>query len=230
MGPFRAVVTRDDDGHASGWVTLVDGDAGEAEAIKSLAKLHGAFAKQDIAIEVEYDSQAFPQARKWLQAAGLTLAEENPLMACRPESFVPFTTPDIAITRLTHHGKPAELEAFQRIRWTDGGDLDRHGPPVGTLRRDLKTTSSVYLLAWLDWEAAGTGVSHVTRSTAEIVGVVTQKDKRRRGVAAMVTSELVRRHFEDGGDFVFLDAANEAAARVYERLGFKRFGSMAVYK
>jgi RimJ/RimL family protein N-acetyltransferase len=40
----------------------------------------------------------------------------------------------------------------------------------------------------------------------------------------------VRRHFANGGDFAFLDAANEDAARVYERLGFSRFGANLVYR
>jgi predicted GNAT family acetyltransferase len=65
---------------------------------------------------------------------------------------------------------------------------------------------------------------------AEIVGVVTRADKRRRGVAAAVTAELVSRQFATGGDFVFLDAANEGAARIYEMLGFKRFGANLVYR
>jgi len=64
----------------------------------------------------------------------------------------------------------------------------------------------------------------------EIVGVVTRSDKRRRGIAATVTSELVAGLFESGGDFVFLDAANAGAARVYERLGFRRFGANLIYR
>ena len=45
-----------------------------------------------------------------------------------------------------------------------------------------------------------------------------------------MTSELVRRHFERGGDYVFLDSANEEATRVYERLGFRQFGSKVVFR
>jgi predicted GNAT family acetyltransferase len=63
----------------------------------------------------------------------------------------------------------------------------------------------------------------------EIVGVVTRADKRRRGIASTVTSRLVADHFAGGGDFAFLDAANEAAVRVYERLGFIQFGMNRVY-
>jgi predicted GNAT family acetyltransferase len=68
------------------------------------------------------------------------------------------------------------------------------------------------------------------KGAAEIVGVVTRKDRRKRGVAGAVTSELVRRHFANGGDFVFLDAANEEAGRVYERLGFSPFGANLIYR
>ena len=151
-------------------------------------------------------------------------------MAVRPEAFVPFVAPHVALTRLRHHAKQTELDAFQNIRWTSGGDQVREVQPIERLAHDLKTATSVYLLAWLDWEPVGTGVSHLTGEVAEIVGVVTRNDRRRRGVAATVTSELVRRHFERGGDFVFLDAANEGAARVYERLGFNRFGSKVLFR
>ena len=233
MGPFRAVVTRDHDGHAEAWVTLVDRDATEAEAVRSIANLRSAFAKQDIGIEVEYDEVAFPAAGPWLEQTGLARASVNPLMACRPSSFVPVAATEVSLTRLSQHTKTAELEAFQAIRWSDGGDIVRQvplPPRIELLRVDLKVATSVYLLAWLDWEPVGTGVLHATGNTGEIVGVVTRNDKRRRGVASAVTSELVTRHFHLGGDFVFLDAANEAASRVYQRLGFIRFGTIVIYR
>ncbi len=65
---------------------------------------------------------------------------------------------------------------------------------------------------------------------AEIVGVATRADMRRRGVAATVSSSLVARHFESGGDFVFLDAATDGAAKVYEKLGFTTFGANLIYR
>ncbi len=230
MGPFRAVVMRAAGSKPSAWVTLVDAGASDAEGKRALAKLRSAFSGQAIDVEVEYDDHAFPHAAAWFADSGLERVETNPLMACRSDTFTPFTAPDVVLTRLSEHGKPAELEAFQSLRWTDGGELDRDIQPVERLRSDLMTAGSVHLLAWIDWEPVGTGVSHLTKTAAEVVGVVTRHDRRRRGVAATVTSDLVRRHFEGGGDFVFLDAANEPAARVYERLGFTRFGSKALYR
>lgn len=165
----------------------------------------------------------------WLEAAGFTLAERNPLMACRPAGFKPFAAPDVTLRQLTPASEAADMQDFQTIRWTDGGDEVRAVPPIEQLRQDLASPTSVYLLAWLDGEAAGTGVSHALNRAGEIVGVVTRTDKRKRGIAATVTSDLVGRLFAGGGDFVFLDAANEGAARVYERLGFRTFGANLVY-
>jgi ribosomal protein S18 acetylase RimI-like enzyme len=231
MGPFRAVITpSEEDGESVAWVTLVDRDPDHDESVRALTNLHAAFRLHTMEVEVEYDATAFPQAAKWFVEAGMTLVERNPLMAVRPGSFKPFSARHVAITRLRQHAKQAELDAFQRIRWTNGGDLDREVQPVERLAHDLKTSTSAYLLAWIDWEPVGTGVSHLTGDVAEIVGVVTRNDRRRRGVAATITSELVRRHFELGGDFVFLDAANDQAAKVYERLGFVRFGSKVVFR
>lgn len=230
MGPFRAIVFREGGGKPTAWVTLVGPDDDEAAGRSALSRLRGAFDGQEIEVEVEYDDQAFPHARSWFADSGMTLVETNPLMACRPETFRPFELPGVSMTRLSEHGRPAELEAFQQIRWTDGGDVKRDVQPLEVLRKDLRSPTSVYLLAWLDWEPVGTGVSHLTKGTAEIVGVVTRNDRRRRGIAAAVTSELLARHFAGGGDFVFLDAANEPAARVYERLGFTRFGLKALYR
>ncbi len=160
----------------------------------------------------------------------LTFAERNPLMACRPDGFKPVSSPHVKVRRLTTASDAADLGAFQTLRWTNGGDDNRAVPSVDGLRKDLASANSVYLLAWIEGEPGGTGVSHALKGAAEIVGVVTRVDKRRLGIAATVTSDLVARHFASGGDFVFLDAANEGAARVYERLGFKRFGDNVVYR
>jgi ribosomal protein S18 acetylase RimI-like enzyme len=230
FGPFRALVTQPKSARPEAWVTLVDAEAAEAETRKALTKLKTLLKRRHAPLEIEYNETAFPQIGGWLKAGGLTLEETNPLMACRPATFKPFSAPEVHLTQLIATATPAELEAFQRIRWTDGGDVERDAPSVESLQTALGRATSVYLLAWIDWEPAGTGVSHSLNGAAEIVGVVTNQKARRRGVAATVTSELVRRHFETGGDFVFLDAANEEAARVYERLGFARFGANLVWR
>ena len=230
FGPFRALVTEPKSERPEAWVTLVDAGAVEAETRKALTRLKSTLKRRRAPLEIEYNETAFPQVGEWLKSGGLKLAETNPLMACRPASFKPFAAPEVHLTQLVATATAAELEAFQRIRWTDGGDVERDAPSAESLQAALASPASVYLLAWIDWEPAGTGVSHSLNGAAEVVGVVTEKKARRRGVAATVTSELVRRHFDAGGDFVFLDAANDEAVRVYERLGFARFGANLVWR
>ncbi|MHB8588150.1 MAG: GNAT family N-acetyltransferase [Candidatus Dormibacteraceae bacterium] len=227
-GPFRAVVPAA--GQPGAWVTIVEGSVDRDATDRAVTTLRSGFKQRNAELEIEYNEALFPHVGAWLEAAGLTLAERNPLMACRPDVFKPFAAPHVIVRRLTTASDAADLQGFQTLRWTNGGDNEEPVPPAEQLRKDLVSMSSVYLLAWLDGEHAGTGVSHCLRGAAEIVGVVTRADKRRRGVAATVTSELVVRHFAESGDFVFLDAANQEAASVYERLGFKRFGDNVVYR
>ena len=228
FGPFRALLPVAKQPGA--WVTIVEGTVDERQTARAVAGLRSVFKQRNAELEIEYNEALYPRVGKWLEAAGLTFAERNPLMACRPDGFKSVSAPGVTVHRLTTVSDTADLEAFQTLRWTNGGDDDRAVPPVDVLRKDLASATSVYLLAWIDAERAGTGVSHALRRAAEIVGVVTRADKRRMGIAATVTSDLVARHFASAGDFVFLDAANEDAARVYERLGFKRFGDNVVYR
>lgn len=230
IGPFQVALSTDKDAPPTSWVTLVDGTANEGETAKSVPKLKAAVKKHRSSLEIEYNDALFPKVGAWLEAAGLKLARKDPLMALRPDAFKPFVAPEVHLTQLGPRAIAAELEAFQQIRETNGGDLDQPVSPIALLRVALGVPSSVFLLAWLDWVAAGTGVSHSLKGAAELVGIVTEKSMRRRGVAATITSELVRRHFDRGGDFVFLDAANEEAVKVYEGLGFSRFGSNLVYR
>jgi ribosomal protein S18 acetylase RimI-like enzyme len=228
FGAFRAVLPSAID--ASAWVTIVDGTADERGTAQAVAGLRSVFKQRNAELEIEYNEALYPHVGGWLEAAGLTIAERNPLMACRPDGFKPTSSPHVKVRRLTTASDAADLQAFQTLRWTNGGEDDRAVPSVDVLRRDLASANGVYLLAWIEGERAGTGVSHALKGAAEIVGVVTRVDKRRLGIAATVTSDLVARHFASSGDFVFLDAANEGAARVYERLGFNRFGDNVVYR
>ncbi len=227
IGPFEVGI-----GTSAGaftWVTIVDDDVTEQAVRDSVTPLRQLFESHKKELEVEFNDGALPELGKWLEGCGFELEERNPLMACRPSSFQPFAAPDVRLQQLEATTPHEDLDAFQAIRWTEG-NLTGGAPPVDRLIGELASPASVYLLAWLDGQRAGTGVSHALNGAGEIVGIVTRPEFRRRGVAATVSSELVSRHLKSGGDFVFLDAANEAAVRVYERLGFQHFGTNLVYR
>ena len=58
----------------------------------------------------------------------------------------------------------------------------------------------------------------------EIVGVATLPSARRRGLGTAVTAALIDDARAAGLDTIFLSAASDDVARVYERLGFVRVG------
>jgi ribosomal protein S18 acetylase RimI-like enzyme len=227
VGPFSVVIPYSVD--EPPWVILIEPAVFEPDLAHAAARLRALFEGRPSGWQIEYDAAELPQVESWLAALGFELRERNPLLACRADTLKPFAADGITLDRLASSSARPDLEAFQRIRWTDGGEKTGPVPSVEQLFHQLASPASVYLLARLDGEPAGTGVSHPLRGAAEIVGVVTRADKRRRGVAATVTSALAARHFASGGDFVFLDASGEAAAGVYERLGFTRFGANLVF-
>jgi len=227
VGPFSVVVP--DAADDEPWVILIEPTVSQADLSHAAARLGALFDGRPSGWQIEYDDAMLPEVEPWLAALGFELRERNPLLACRAHTFQPFSADGITLHRLDALSTQADLETFQRIRWTDGGEKAGLVPPVENLLRELASPASVYVLAWLDGEPVGTGVMHPLRGAAEIVGVVTRADRRRRGVAATATSELAARHFAAGGDFVFLDASGERASRVYERLGFRRFGANLVF-
>ncbi len=64
---------------------------------------------------------------------------------------------------------------------------------------------------------------------AEIVGITTLQAWRGRGFASAVTVRLAQEAFARGISLLFLTAADERASRVYERVGFQRVATLAMY-
>jgi GNAT superfamily N-acetyltransferase len=89
------------------------------------------------------------------------------------------------------------------------------------------------VLAELDGEAVGTGYALRSDGAAGpavfIGGIGVVDGARRRGVAAAMSAWLLRRGFEDGARLAHLHPVSDAAARVYDRLGFSPAGALDVY-
>ena len=63
---------------------------------------------------------------------------------------------------------------------------------------------------------------------AEVVGVATLPTARRRGLGGAVTARLATLALERGLGLVFLSAQDDDVARVYERIGFRRIGTVGL--
>jgi len=65
---------------------------------------------------------------------------------------------------------------------------------------------------------------------AELVGVATLEEFRRRGIGGALSFEAVRRALGNGISLVFLSAADARAGRVYEAAGFSAAGHSLFYR
>ena len=71
----------------------------------------------------------------------------------------------------------------------------------------------------------GAGSHQPVGAVTEVTAVGTLPAARRRGIGAAVTGRLVEHAREGGAELVFLSAADDGVARMYERLGFRRIGT-----
>jgi ribosomal protein S18 acetylase RimI-like enzyme len=91
---------------------------------------------------------------------------------------------------------------------------------VADLRTRVRSGLTVLAAAYDATGPLSVGSHQPVGGVTEIAGVGTLPAARRRGLAAAVTSALVREALDSGVGVVFLSAADEDVARVYRRLGF----------
>jgi predicted GNAT family acetyltransferase len=93
---------------------------------------------------------------------------------------------------------------------------------LAVVRDRLKAGTSVTAVAEDETGPIAVGTLRPLGDVAEIIAVGTLPMLRRRGLAGAVTAALVRHALAHGVETVFLSAADDDVARVYERLGFRR--------
>ncbi len=97
---------------------------------------------------------------------------------------------------------------------------------LGFLRERLRRGLTAMAVAESEEDGAVAAGSHQpVADVSEVMGVGTVPSARRRGIGAAVTGRLVEHARERGAGLVFLSAADEDVARMYERLGFRRIGT-----
>jgi ribosomal protein S18 acetylase RimI-like enzyme len=126
---------------------------------------------------------------------------------------------------------PEDLASVLRI------DSTAFGLDVAENRRWLEPLLAAerveFALGSVGGEPAGT--AYVLRSdggagpSAYLAGVAVLPAARRRGVAAGVSSWLLERAFERGAELAHLNPDTDAAARIYERLGFGELPGHDIY-
>ena len=183
---------------------------------------------------IEWVVETTPSLTVAARAAGLDV-QELPLLVLDRAMDVPVPA-GITIRRVAADAPDLEpIMAVAAVAFGNGGTAV--GEP-GPAERDALAASSttdrtrlrerigsgavVMVVAEDERGPIASGVHQPVGDTTELVGIATLPSARRSGVGAAVTAALVAHALESGLDLVFLSAAGDDVARIYERLGFRR--------
>jgi ribosomal protein S18 acetylase RimI-like enzyme len=172
-------------------------------------------------------------------AAGLEV-RQVPLLVLDPERWTPAPPPPGVTVRMLGAADQALAGAQGAVELAfaaEGMDAGEAGPQerdlavaklgdLGFLRDRLRRGLTAMAVAESETDGVIAAGSHqLVEDVTEVTGVGTLPAERRRGVGAAVTGRLVEHARERRADLVFLSAADDDVARMYERLGFRRIGT-----
>jgi ribosomal protein S18 acetylase RimI-like enzyme len=187
----------------------------------------------------EWVHETTPSLAGAATAAGLQVTEV-PLLALDPAAWRPPAPPPGVTVRMLGADDRAladaqgVVELAFAVPGTAVGDAGPAARDVATaglddlafLRERLRRGLTAMAVAESEEEGAvGAGSHQPVGDVTEVMGVGTLPTARRRGIGAAVTGRLVEHARERGADLVFLSAADDDVARMYERLGFRRVGT-----
>jgi ribosomal protein S18 acetylase RimI-like enzyme len=197
----------------------------DEEAILGSAEVDsmvGVFIAHDRMPRMELFKELWPELIALLQSKGFEIESELPVMVCTKESFVPQFNPDVVVEMLTPDSDPVPYMKVVDLAF-------EHDDPITSdrierLRASLRRNAMWCALATFDGHPAAGACLIPSERTAELAGVGTVSEYRRRGAASTVSSALLQECFATC-DVVWLSAGDDVSKAVYERLGFQLIGT-----
>jgi GNAT superfamily N-acetyltransferase len=192
--------------------------------------------------EFEWIVDLAPSVGPACAASGLAVLEDRPLMVLARERFVPAPAIAGATVRFVAPDEPAlaTILAVPAVGFADPGTaVGTAGPEVLARRADampedvvafqrerIAEGRTVVVAVWVDGQPVAYAAHQPVEGVSEIVGVATLPAYRRRGLGALATSAVAADAFARGVGTLLLSAGDETVARVYERVGFARVGTV----
>jgi ribosomal protein S18 acetylase RimI-like enzyme len=192
-----------------------------------------------------------PEAVEWLvevapgvaaaaEGGGMDVALHPLLLLDRPEPRAPPLPATARVQLVSPEDDIAELHAIAALAFGAPGRRARTIGPgalsaeaarvedgmVAFTRARMTRALTVTVVATIDGRPVAVGSHNPLQGVTEIVGVATLPGFRGRGLGGAVTHALVRDALERGISTVFLSAGDARIARIYERVGFRRVGSV----
>ncbi len=177
---------------------------------------------------LEYIRELAPQVEPALIAGGFTVEGTTPLMVYDP-AFAQTVPPPAGIELFFPQSDQEILDNASVGSEAYGGDDTPPSPSIIPGWRKFVADGGIMVAARdsATRQAVGIGVCDAPfEATTELAGIGVRTTHRRRGIAAAMTAWLVDHALAAGTTHIFLMAADENAARVYERAGFRQIGAV----
>ena len=211
---------------------IPDGDDGRALA-EPLKSLRAEFAKRERIPRFEFVEAFAPALSRALEAAGFVAEPAAHLMVADAATVKP--SADVAGLRIDVVTQDSHIEEIRRLLFAQRAGF---GLPEPTQVSDADATwfrnslgDGKGFIAWLGEAPVGGGVlMSPIDGLAEVSGVATIEEFRRKGIGAAITGAALRAALDAGVESVVLSAADAKAGRVYESVGFQGIGSTLFYR
>jgi ribosomal protein S18 acetylase RimI-like enzyme len=177
---------------------------------------------------LEWVAETTPSLAGAAASAGMEVVQV-PLLAAPVDALRPAPVPALASVRLRMLGADdAALSASQDAVDVAFGGVGGAGSDVGFLRERIRrgiTGVGVAEGPEPGGAVLGAGSHHPVGMVSELTGIGVLPSARRRGLGAALTALLAEDARASGATLLVLSAADDAVARLYERVGFRRVGT-----
>jgi ribosomal protein S18 acetylase RimI-like enzyme len=216
VGPFLATYSPLDDNPYLNYA-IPDDDSSPSAA--DVAALVDAYRRRERTPRLEYISSLAPAVEPALLAAGFVVEGRLPLMLYRGGDDKP-SPEGIDVVEATSDEDLRGVALAQWEAYEETGPLPERA--VDSLRRAVANGGLVMLARdTATGDPAGGGLCTGPHEGAtELTSIGVRSAYRRRGIAEALTRRLASEMRARGNDGVFLMAAGEGEARIYERAGF----------
>ncbi|MFF9076855.1 GNAT family N-acetyltransferase [Streptomyces sp. NPDC014872] len=164
-----------------------------------------------------------PAVEPALLAAGFTVENRAPVLACAPDGLLPPKPVDALV--IAEPVTDAEFDAAALVQHHGyGGTGEPEGGEAAWLRMAAEGGGAA-ALAVLDGVPVGAGGCSVpVDGLGELAGVAVAAPFRRRGIGAALCAHLTATAFERGCRVVWLEPADADVERIYASIGYRRVG------
>jgi hypothetical protein len=192
------------------------------------------FRNRDRLPRFEFLYEYAPELPETLRSSGFNETDRQWNMICTPSRLQ--SAPQVAgvtILELNPESPTADIRDYiiaQRQGFDPANTVIPAEADIRQARLDLLIGGWQAYLARVDEQPAGAAAfGRVISGVSEIAGIATRVPYRRLGIASYLTWLTASEAFHHGAHTTCLTAADAAAGRIYERVGFQPLATMLAY-